>query len=377
MRRGPSCSPVKAGPMLPRRTRPYSPNKPAREGEGALPPLIASLLRPDAYPHAANDLRLRETHISLVVLAGPYAYKTKKPVSLGFLDFSTVQKRAHACAEEVRLNRRLCPDVYLGVVDIVERRGQFYVGGPGRPVEPAVWMRRLPEEGMLPNLLAAGAADASLVRRIAHHLVRFHATAATGSGVDEYGRLDVLRANWDENFAQTAPFVGRTLSRTAWATITAYVQRFLTEKAALLESRVVTGHIRDGHGDLHAASICVEGDRLHLFDCIEFSPRYRCSDVAAEVAFLAMDLDHYGRPDLAAAFVEAYVRESGDRDLLGLVDFYKCYRAYVRGKVLSIRLNEVGLSPAQQMETAEQARSYFRLALAYTSRAKREELPGG
>jgi aminoglycoside phosphotransferase family enzyme len=151
------------------------------------PELPEVLLRPEAYPHPADDLRLHETHISWVILAGPYGYKVKKPVNLGFLDFSDVERRAADCADEVRLNRRLCPDVYLGVCWLVERDDALSVGGDGRPVEPMVQMRRLPADGMLPHLLHNGAADADLARRIGHHLARFHASAATGPGVDQYG----------------------------------------------------------------------------------------------------------------------------------------------------------------------------------------------
>lgn len=334
-------------------------------GGAALPPPVAALLHPEAYPHPADDIRLHETHISWVVLAGRYAYKIKKPVNFGFLDFSTRERRAAVCADEVRLNRRLAPDVYLGVVELVERNGAYFVGGPGRPVEPMVWMRRLPEAGMLPNLLRAGAVDARLVRRIARRLARFHATAATGPGVDEYGALPTLRTNWQENFDQTAPFVGRTLLATVRTAIVAYVERFLNEQQPLLERRVASGRIREGHGDLHAASICIEGRRIQLFDCLEFNPRFRCADVAAEVAFLAMDLDHFGRADLADAFVDAYVRASGDAELPRLLDFYRCYRAFVRGKVLSLRLTEPGLSPEQETRTIEEARAYFDLAWAY------------
>ena len=339
-----------------------------------LPPPVAALLRPAAYPHPADDLHLHETHVSWVVLAGPYAYKVKKPVDLGFLDFSTPERRAAACADEVRLNRRLCPDVYLGVVRLVERRGAYFVGGTGRPVEPAVRMRRLPDAGMLPNLLATGAVDARLVGRIARRLARFHARAATGPGVDEYGGPATVRANWDENFAQTAPFVGRMVPASVQEAIVAYVERFLAEQRALLERRVAAGRIREGHGDLHAGSICVEGRRLQLFDCLEFSARFRCADVAAEVAFLAMDLDHYGRADLAAAFVDAYVRDGGDRELARLLDFYKCYRAYVRGKVASLRLAEPGLAPAQEVDVVAEARAYFDLAWAYTGGLARPTL---
>lgn len=332
-----------------------------------LPPLVRALLRPEAYPHPAGDLRLIETHISWVVLAGRYAYKLKKPVNFGFLDFSTLERRLADCQDEVRLNRRLCPDLYLGVVAVTRQDGQFVVGGRGELAEPAVWMRRLPQTGMLTHLLATGAADAPLLRRVARRLARFHASAATGPGVDAYGAPATLRANWEENFQQTAPFLGRTLAATDYHAIAGYVLRFLADQDELLRARVAAGRIREGHGDLHAESVCVAGRRLYLFDCLEFNPRFRCADVAAEVAFLAMDLDRYARPDLAEAFVQAYVRASGDRDLPRLLDFYRCYRAYVRGKVLSFRLDQPGLSPEQAEQVAAQARGYFELARRYAA----------
>jgi uncharacterized protein len=341
---------------------------------GDLARMVRALLRPDAFCHVAHDLTLYETHISWVILAGAYAYKLKKPVNLGFLDFSTPERRRADCVDEVRLNRRLAPDVYLGIVEVVERDGRYFVGGPGTPVEPAVWMRRLPDDGMLPNLLMRGAVDVALVRRIAHRLARFHATAATGPGVDGYGAPDAVRAIWEENFAQMAPFVGRTVTAPIQETIREYIERFLRDSAALLERRVTTGRIRDGHGDLHAASVCVEGRRIHLFDCLEFAPRLRCADVAAEVAFLAMDLDHRGRADLADAFVASYARASGDSELGDLLDFYRCARAYVRGKVQSLRLGQPDLPADEIARVTDEARVYFELAWAYAGGLTRPAL---
>ena len=326
------------------------------------------MLRSEAYPHPTDDLQLHETHISWVILAGAHAYKVKKPVALGFLDFSDVERRATACDDEVRLNRRLCPDVYLGVVWLADRGGELFVGGDGHPVEPIVQMRRLPAEGMLPSLLRRGAVDASLARRIGHHLARFHASAVTGPDVNPHGSPKTVRANSDENFQQTETLSERVLPATTRAAIVAYAEHFLQEQPALLERSMITGRVRDGHGDLHAASICVEGSRLHLFDCIEFNVRFRCADVAAEVAFLAMDLDHYARPDLASAFVEAYVGDSGDAELRVLLDFYKCYRAYVRGKVASLRLAEPDLTMSERQALADEARTYFVLAHSYIQR---------
>ena len=206
-------------------------------------------------------------------------------------------------------------------------------------------MRRLPEQGMLPELLAHGDVDSRLARRIGRTLARFHAAAATGPGIDEYGTRATVAGNWDENFDQMAPFVGGTVAHEINENIRAYVQRFLDQGAALLDRRVIEGCVRDGHGDLHAASICIEDGRIRLFDSLQFAPRFRCADVAAEVAFLAMDFEHYGRADLAWSFVDSYVRVSGDSELLALLDFYACYRAYVRGKVRSFRLAQTEAAP--------------------------------
>jgi hypothetical protein len=321
---------------------------------------VSDLLRPDAFSHPARDIRLIETHISWIILAGDFAYKLRKPVNFGFLDFSTQEQRRADCRAEVVLNERLCPDLYLGVVDVVEHDdGQLYIGGPGTLVEPAVKMRRLPESGMLPNLLERGQGDERLMQRLAQLLADFHAGAPTGAGVDEYGSIETLRINWDENFAQT-----RLIDPSRRDAIHAYVTRFIADNTALLRRRVETGRIRDGHGDLHAASVCITRRRLYLFDCVEFNARFRCADVAAEVAFLAMDLEHLGRADLASAFVDAYVRASNDSELRLLLDFYKCYRAFVRGKVLAFRLMDPRLDSDTAARTMVTAQSYFDLAYA-------------
>jgi predicted kinase len=178
--------------------------------------------------------------------------------------------------------------------------------------------------------------------------------------VDEPGSLSTVVANWKENVVQMEPFVGRTVATEINDHIRGYVGQFLDGHAALFEQRVADGRIRDGHGDLHAASICVQGGRIRLFDSLQFAPRYRCADVAAEVAFLAMDFEHHGRADLAWAFVDAYVRASGDAELLTLLDFYACYRAYVRGKVRSLRLTQ-----RDEARIVSDAKAYFDLAWAH------------
>ncbi len=333
----------------------------------AAPPLIRALLRPEAYPHPVTDVQLRETPLSWVLLAGQFAYKIKKPVNPGFADFSTLERRTAACAEEVRLNRRLCPSVYLGVVNLVADGHGYAIDRPGQPVEVAVRMRRLPEAGMLAALLTKGIADERLIIRLARFLARFHTTAATGAGVDEWGSAAAIWANWVDSFAQTAPYVGRCLPAGTLAAVQSYVARFLGAHGPLLDGRAASGRLREGHGDLHVANICFKGRRPCLFDCSEFSPRNRCADVAADIACLAMDLDHHGRADLGVAFVDAYVRASGDTALPALLDFYKCYRAWARGKVLSLHLDEPGLPPDDAARVVAEARGYFDLAGAYAS----------
>ncbi len=324
---------------------------------------IPDLLRADAFPHPARDIRLIETHISWVILAGAFAYKLRKPVNFGFLDFTTAAQRRADCDAEISLNRRLCPDLYLGVVNVVERDDEHLsFGGPGRVLEPAVMMRRLPNAGMLASLLERRQADERLMRRIASVLSEFHASARTGPGVDQFGSIATIRGNWEENFSQMQTDLLTANKRHA---IRAYVSGFLGQHAELLERRVRTGRIRDGHGDLHADSVCIAGRTVHLFDCIEFNPRFRCADVAADVAFLAMDLEHRGRADLAQAFVDAYVQHTPDPELPLLLPFYKCYRAFVRGKVLSFRLADRHLDAAVAATIGSQARAYFDLAYAY------------
>lgn len=343
-----------------------------RELDAGPAAMIQALLRPEAYPHPSDDLQLRETHISWVILAGPYAYKLKKPVRFEFLDFTTFERRANDAEEEVRLNRRLAPSVYLGLADVVERDGAIWMGGPGRVIERAVWMRRLPEEGMLDVLLARDGVKAPLIRRMARELAAFHRNAATGPGVDQHGTWHRVEENWWDNFAQVEPYVGVTLSVCEFRRIRSYVAQFLVAQRPLFEERVASERIRDCHGDLHAANICAVNGRPIIFDCLEFDARYRCSDVAAEVAYLAMDLDHAGRADLGHVFVSEYVRASGDRQLLDLLNFYKCYRAFIRGEVLSLRLAGLPAATGERTHTMANARAYFDLATAYTRGVKRQ-----
>lgn len=330
-------------------------------------PLVAALLQSSAYPEPSARVELVQTHISWVFLTERYVYKVKRPVDFGFADFTTLERRRHFCEEEVRLNRRLAPDLYLGVVPIArEPADRIAVEGRGETVEYAVKMLRLPADRMLDALLRRGQADAAMLERIADKVAAFHAAAETGGAIDRIGgSLETIRTNTEENFQQTEPFIGRTLTPDQHAAIAAYTRFFRTRNARLFAERVRQGRIRDCHGDLHAGNICVQNG-LYIYDCIEFTERFRYGDVASEVAFLAMDLDARGRPGLGRAFVRRYLAQSGDAGLEALLPFYQCYRAYVRGKVGGFRLADASLPAAEREQIAREAQSYFRLALSYT-----------
>ena len=329
-----------------------------------LPEIIQALLDPQAYPDPPQKVELMQTQMSFVFLADDYVYKVKKPVDLGYLDYTTLEKRHFYCQREVELNRRLCPDAYLGILPVTGHGGQIIFGGQGEAVEYAVKMRRLPQAMMMNALLANDKVTPEMLAGVAEKLAEFHRQAETSASISTFGGLDTITVNTEENFAQTEKYLGHTISREQYQRIRAYTNRFIQGNAALFKKRMAEGRIKDCHGDLHAAHICF-CDSICIYDCIEFNDRFRYCDVASEVAFLAMDLDHYGRADLSGDFVNAYVTRSQDEELRALLDFYKGYRAYVRGKVESFKLDDPHISPEEKAGVLTVARHYFELAESY------------
>lgn len=338
------------------------------------PPHIQALARPAAYPPelgvtAVNTL---ETHISHLFFTGKRVYKVKKPVDFGFLNFTTLARRRHFCREEVRLNRRLSPDAYLGVSEIRQQDGAYRVDGPGRVVDYAVVMRQLPAERSVRRLLERGELTAPHVRLLAERIWEFHRRADATPPIARGGGLRAVRRSVNENFAQTAAVIGVTITQPVYDLLRAYSEAFLETEAPLFRRRAVEGRIRDCHGDLHTAQIYLEQDpaaplgvHASFLDCIEFNKRFRYTDVASDLAFLAMDLEYLDRPDLSEALVERYVARSRDTELPHLLPFYKAYRAYVRGKVEGFRLGDAGLADVQRFEISKSAARYFTLAASY------------
>jgi len=331
----------------------------------SLPELAEALLKPEAYPDVTSRVELMQTQMSFVFLTDKYVYKVKKAVNLGYLDYTTLEQRRFYCQREVELNRRLCPEVYLGIVPI-SRGGQgIVIGGQGQIFEYAVKMLRLPREAMLDVLLANNQVSPPMIAKVAQKLAVFHRQAATSAEINIFGNLENITRNTEENFTQTEKYFDVTISREQHKRIKEYNGGFIKRNVALFNRRIAEGRIRDCHGDLHAAHICFSNG-ICIYDCIEFNDRFRYGDVAGEVAFLAMDLDHYGRADLSRHFVRAYVAASGDEALPELLKFYKCYRACVRGKVESFKLDDPYISVDEKGRVADVASSYFDLAGAYS-----------
>jgi len=351
-----------------------------------LPAHVRALLRKGAYTRPVRRIELIQTHISYVFLVDDEVYKLKKAVDFGFVDFSTLAKRKAACEAEVRLNRRGCPGgVYLGVEPLTRRDGRYYAGpstglragGEGEAVDYLVHMKRLPREGMMDRLLARGEVDFEMIGRVAARLAELHREAERGPEISRIGGYETQAKNWRDSLALVRPFVGRTLGERRFARIEAFAASFLRDEEPLLRRRVAEGRVRDCHGDLRSDAVCFDPSLpggICIYDCIEFNDAFRYGDTGLDAAFLAMDLDYRGRPDLSDLFVGLYAAAVGDKELPLLLDLFKCYRALVRGKVESLLLEDRDVGARQKAEARRRARRYFRLAESYTRRKRRRVL---
>ncbi|MEO1084075.1 MAG: AAA family ATPase [Acidobacteriota bacterium] len=307
-----------------------------------------------------------ETHISWVVIRGDDVFKIKKPVSLGFLDFSTLELRRRACDAEKELNERLAPGVYHGRVPLTrDDKGQLQLGGDGEVVEWAVHMSRMPEADRADVRLADGRLDAAAIELVARRLATFHAAARCDEETAGYGTREVISGNVKENFDQTRERLHRYIDERQAAEVEAWQIGFLATQADHFDARRRSGYVRDGHGDLRLEHVYIDANgEVVVLDCIEFNPRFRFADVCADIAFLAMDLTWHDRSDLAETFLAAYARETQDYGLYRLVDFYESYRAFVRGKIASITAEDSSYPLTVRERATREARKYFLLAQA-------------
>jgi len=328
--------------------------------------LIEGLRRPRAYPHAVGRVEHIETHISHVFLAGPYAYKLKKPVNLGFLDFSTLERRHRFCEEELRLNRRLAPELYLDVVPITGTSAEPRLGGAGEALEWAVRMRRFPQSA----LLARQHLTPELIDRLAEQVADFHGQIPIAAPDAPYGSAAAVLAPMLENLSEIGARLGATATPERLARIETWTRARWSESLVLIEQRRRRGAVRECHGDMHRGNIALVDGRLQIFDAIEFNPTLRWIDTASEIAFLLMDLEQAGDWALARRFLNRYLERRGDYEALRLLDFYKVYRAMVRAKVLAIRLGQADCTPEEASADRLQYEHYLSLAESYTERRR-------
>jgi len=331
----------------------------SKSGQASL--LISALLRPACYPHATDKIERLETHISWVFLAGPYAYKLKKPVALEFLDFSTLEARRHHCEEELRLNRRLAPDLYLDVVEICGSHDAPRVGGEGPVIEYAVRMRRFAQEALASQVLARGDLTPQLVTGLASRIARFHGSLIPAQA-EPYGTPESVLHNAVQNFEQIERLLDKRVDRETPQVIHEWTEREFWSIYGDIRNRRALGMVRECHGDLHLGNIVLIDAELVPFDCIEFNADLRWSDVMSEVAFLMMDLVDRGAPRLAWLFLNTYLEATGDYSGLAVLRFYLTSRAVVRAKVHLIRARQTASDPAEEARLVRAYRGYMELA---------------
>jgi len=328
--------------------------------------LIAALQNPALYPHPVKDFRVIETHISWVVLTGDYAYKIKKPMNFGFLDFTELSSREHFCNEELRLNKRLTDGLYLDVLPITGSAEAPQLGGEGEAIEFALKMRQFPQEQMLSTLQANGELTAAHIDQMARQIAEFHLQAPRVAVEHPLGTPESVMAPVEQNFEQIRPFLSDKADLQQLDALQAWARSNFDRLHPLLEARKAQGFIRECHGDIHLGNATVIDGKVVIFDCIEFNEPFRLTDVYADTAFLAMDLEDRGLKCLARRFISQYLELTGDYAGLELLNFYKAYRALVRAKVALFSM-PADADGVQRATTLRQYRNYANLAESYSA----------
>lgn len=324
--------------------------------------LVCRLMAADFPSAGGAGPRRIQTHISSVLLTGDFAYKLKKPVDLGFLDFRMLAQRRHFCEEELRLNRRLAPDIYLDVVPVYGTAAAPRLGAGEPVIDYAVKMREFPQSALLDGMLARGEVSGAQLDALARMMAGFHAQAAVAGDDSPYGGLDAVAAAVLHNFTQLRARLEREAEQALLAPLEAWSQAELRRLAPRIAARKRGGFVRECHGDLHLGNIAWFEGAPQVFDCIEFNPGLRWIDVMSEVAFLAMDLSAHGRPDLAWRFIDVWLSRSGDYAGVALLNFYRVYRALVRAKVALLRAVQAGIAAEDGALAGRACRGYVELA---------------
>ncbi|MCZ4408165.1 AAA family ATPase [Cryomorphaceae bacterium 1068] len=325
----------------------------------------------ESYPHETNaDIKHLETHISHVYLCGDYAYKMKKSLDLGFLDFTSLEKRKFYCEEELRLNSIFAPELYLEVVPIYEKDGQFSFQQKGRVVEYVLKMKEFEQEQILSRIVERGDFTAELFTELAQKLARLHQKGVSSEEINSFASVGNIRKIALQNFAQTDKYKGKCISEKSFERIQKFTLNFINEHKVLFDARRQSGKIRECHGDLHLNNICLYKGEILFFDRIEFNEEFRNIDVVYDLAFLVMDLHFRKQFSLATRVINEYFEQSGDYEGAALLNFYAGMRAYIRGKVISFRSDNSEITDQEKDENRAEARAYFDLAESYATDQK-------
>lgn len=330
------------------------------------PPHIQAMLQADFYPHARADIELIQTHISWVILSGSHAYKVKKPVNFGFLDFTTLDKRKYFCEQELRLNKRLAADLYLKVLPVTQKNGNYYLDGDGEIVDYCLKMLRFPQHDLLDQRLTDDRFEPAWMDELARDIADFHSKDEKIADMKHFGDIRFIRSHIEANYAVAEQYAGKTISRTLLESVRHHSDKALNSLDGILKRRQENNHIRACHGDLHLRNITLFHDRPCVFDCIEFNDEYRIIDTINDVAFLVMDCEARQRPDLGYRFLSRYLEHSGDYEGLALLPLYLSYRACVRAKANCLLASDPDLAGEVQQQQLREACHYLELAKSYT-----------
>ncbi|MDX1299242.1 MAG: AAA family ATPase [Pseudomonas sp.] len=328
--------------------------------------LIAALQNPALYSHPVEQFQVIETHISWVILTGPFAYKIKKPVNFGFLDFTELSAREHFCKEELRLNQRLTQGLYLEVLPINGSVDAPQIGGNGPAIEYALKMRQFPQSQLLSDVQARGELSEAHIDGLAKQIAAFHAVTPAVAVNHPLCAPEAIVAPMRQNFEQIRPLLNDAADLRQLEALEAWTEASYARLEPLLSKRASNGSIRECHGDIHLGNATLLDDQVVLFDCIEFNEPFRLIDIALDAAFLAMDLEDRGLKAHAWRFINAWLEHTGDYAALELLNFYKAYRALVRAKVALFSLAHQ-TDAVQKAVTLRQYRNYANLAESYSA----------
>ncbi|MFK3974651.1 AAA family ATPase [Pseudomonas sp. NPDC087358] len=328
--------------------------------------LLAALQNPALFPHPVEQFQVIETHISWVLLTGPYAYKIKKPVNFGFLDFTALAAREHFCQQELKLNQRLTEDLYLEVLPVTGSAEAPQLGGNGEAIEYVLKMRQFPQDGLLSTLQSKGELTTAHIDEMARQIAGFHDKAPRVLSENELGSPDSVMAPVTQNFEQILPFLSEKADLIQLQALEAWARTSFDRLKPLLAQRKAQGFVRECHGDIHLGNITLIDGRVVIFDCIEFNEPFRMTDVYADIGFLAMDLEDRGLKSLSRRLISQYLEHTGDYAGLELLNFYKAYRALVRAKVALFSLS-ADADHVQRATTLRQYRNYANLAESYSA----------